>query len=228
LETTEKLFTVFLAKPEAPAQVYTPLLFCWKLCLSILDTLYNLTNPDDGQMTAYYFLYPVSFYCGGQFPPDYLEKIAKPMDYGTVTSNLIEGRYTSFNEFEADCKLVLDNCITYYGGQPDSKMFTDQANRLKTVLQQQLDSLTRYIKSPAGQTAQRQAQMAVATVHLPKPPIPLLMGILDEMKALKYTDKMTKVRLDQTVPKLFLLVSLAHSFSLLPFFLDYRTCHGTF
>jgi hypothetical protein len=194
LETIEKLLTVFLAKPESPTPVYPPLLFCWRLCLSALDTLYNLTNPEDGQMTAYYFLYPVSFYCGGQFPPDYLQKIAKPMDYGTVTSNLIEGRYSTLAEFEADCKLVLENCITYYGGQPDSKVFTDQATRLKAVLQTQLDGLNRYIKSSKGQTQQREAQMAVATVHFPKPPIPLLLGIVEEMKALKYTDKMTKVR----------------------------------
>lgn len=193
LETVEKLLTVFLAKPESPTQVYPPLLFCWKLCLSALDTLYNLTNPEDGQMTAYYFLYPVSFYCGGQFPPDYLEKITKPMDYGTVTSNLIEGRYSTLAEFEADCKLVLENCITYYGGQPDGKLFTDQASRLKAVLQTQLDGLNRYVKSSKGQTQQREAQMAVATVHLPKPPIPLLLSILEEMKSLKYTDKMTKV-----------------------------------
>lgn len=193
LETVEKLLTVFLAKPEAPTQVYPPLLFCWKLCLSAVDTLYNLTNPEDGQMTAYYFLYPVSFYCGGQFPADYLQKIPKPMDYGTVTSNLIEGRYSTLAEFEADCKLVLDNCITYYGGQPDGKIFTDQANRLKAVLQTQLDGLNRYINSSKGQTRQREAQLAIATVHLPKPPIPLLLGILEEMKALKYTDKMTKV-----------------------------------
>ena len=161
--------------------------------MNVLDTLYNLTNPNDGNMTAYYFLYPVSFYCGGQFPPDYKQKIPKPMDYGTVTANLIEGRYSTLAEFELDCKLVLENCITYYGGQPDGKFFTDQAKRLMTVLQQQLDALTRYAKSPSGQAAQRQAQIATPTFA--KPQTSLLMSVVEEMKALQYTDKMTKVRI---------------------------------
>lgn len=194
LETTEKLLTVFLGKTEAPAQAYPPLLFCWKLCINVLDTLYNLTNPDDGNMTCYYFLYPVSFYCGGQFPPDYKQKISKPMDFGTVTSNLIEGRYSSLAEFENDCKLVLENCTTYYGSQPDGKFFTDQANRLMVVLKQQLDALNRYAKSSSGQSAQQQAQNAAVSQSYPNPPIPLLLGVVEEMKALKYTDKMTKVR----------------------------------
>jgi hypothetical protein len=193
LETTETLLAAFLGKPEATSPAYPPLLFCWKLCINVLDTLYNLTNPNDGNMTAYYFLYPVSFYCGGQFPPDYKQKIPKPMDYGTVTSNLIEGRYSTLAEFETDCKLVLDNCMTYYGGQPDGKIFTDQAKRLMSVLQQQLDALSRYVKSSSGLAAQRQAQTAVTT--LAKPQIPFLLGVLEEMKALKYTDKMTKVRI---------------------------------
>ena len=191
LETTETLLAVFLGKPDPASPSYPPLLFCWKLCMNVLDTLYNLTNPNDGNMTAYYFLYPVSFYCGGQFPPDYKQKIPKPMDYGTVTANLIEGRYSTLAEFETDCKLVLENCITYYGGQPDGKFFTDQAKRLMTVLQGQLDALSRYVKSPSGQAAQRQAQTMTPTIA--KPQIQFLVGIVEEMKALQYTDKMTKV-----------------------------------
>jgi cell division septation protein DedD len=194
LLTAEQLMTAFLAKPENPTVVYPPLLFCWKLCLSILDTLYNLTNPEDGQPTALYFLFPVSFYCGGQFPPDYLDKVSQPMDFGTVTAKLIEGQYLSVGEFEADCKLVIENCMAYYGGTADGKVFTDQANRLKVVLQQQMDALNRYMKSPAGAAAQRQAQLAVSSVHFPKPPIPVLLGIMEELKALKYIDKATKVR----------------------------------
>eukprot|EP00934_Nitzschia_sp_Nitz4_P000287 Nitzschia sp. Nitz4//scaffold113_size70149//60961//64974//NITZ4_005963-RA/size70149-augustus-gene-0.97-mRNA-1//-1//CDS//3329533380//287//frame0 len=193
LQKAEKLLTVFLAKPESPTQVYPPLLYCWKQCVNLLDALYNIKNPDDGQMTAYYFLYPVTLYCQGQYPPDYLQQCPKPMDYGTITANLIEGRYSAVSEFEADCKLVLENCQTYYSNQPDGKIFTEQASRLMVVLKEQLESLHRYVKSPAGLAAQRQAQTAVATAHLPKPPIPLLLGILEDLRALKYHDKMTKI-----------------------------------
>jgi hypothetical protein len=194
LSCAEQLLTVFLAKSEHPTVVYPPLLFCWKLCLSVLDTLYNLTNPNDGQPTALYFLHPVSFYCGGQFPPDYLQKVKHPMDFGTITGKLIEGVYHSVQDFESDCKLVLENCMAYYGGQKDGKIFTDQANRLKDVLQQQLDALNRYLKAPAGESLRRQAQLAATTMTLPKPPIPVLLAIIEELRALKYTDKATKVR----------------------------------
>jgi hypothetical protein len=193
LVAAEEFMTVFLAKPEQPTQVYPPMLFCWKLCLSVLDTLYNLTNPEDGQPTALYFLHPVSFYCGGQFPPDYLEKVSKPMDFGNVTAQLIEGQYTSVDQFAADCMLVIDNCNTYYGGREDSKIFTDQANRLKEVLTQQLEALNRYLRSTAGEAQKKVAQTTVVNSALPKPPIPLLQSTLDELRVLKYTDKATKI-----------------------------------
>jgi hypothetical protein len=194
LTTAEQLMTVFLAQPEYPGSMYPPLLFCWKLCLSVLDTLYNLTNPEDGAPTALYFLFSVSFYCGGQFPPDYLEKVKKPMDFGTVTKQLLEGQYSSVEQFETDCRLVLENCTVYYGGTADGKMFTDQAGRLNAVLQQQMTALKKYIKSPPGEALRRSVQNAVNTVTLPKPPIHLLLGILEELRSLKYTDKATKVR----------------------------------
>lgn len=193
LSTAEELMTVFLAQPEHPTNAYTQLLFCWKLCLSVLDTLYNLTNPSDGQPTALYFLFPVSFYCGGQFPADYLEKVNKPMDFGTVTKNLIEGQYSSIEEFEADCRLVLDNCAVYYGSREDGKIFTEQASRLDAVLEQQMTALKKYIKSPTGEGLRRSAQMAVSNLTLPKPPIHLLLGILEELRSLNYTDRATKV-----------------------------------
>jgi hypothetical protein len=194
LTTAEQLCIVFLAKPESPTVVYPPLLYCWKLCSSVLDTLFNLTNPGDGQPTALYFLHPVPTYTGGQWPDDYLGKVSKPMDFGTVTQQLIEGQYTSFDQFEADCRLVVDNCMAYYGGKPDGKVFTDQANRLKDVLQQQLEKTKKYLKSPAGMSLKNQAQVAVSTTTLPKPPIPLLLKIIEELRAVKYTDKATKVR----------------------------------
>ena len=193
LSTGEQLMTVFLAKPEHPTNVYRPLLFCWKLCLSVLDTLYNLTNPSDGQPTALYFLFPVSFYCGGHFPADYLEKVKKPMDFGTVTKNLLEGNYSTIEEFETDCRLVIENCIVYYGGREDGKIFTEQANRLNAVLEQQMTALKKYLKSSTGERLRRSAQMAVSESTLPKPPVHLLLGILEELRGLNYTDRATKI-----------------------------------
>ena len=165
--TSEELLSYFLS--QAP---YSRLLYCWKLCVSVLDTLLNLTNADDGYQTAHYFLHPVSFYCGGSFPPDYLSLVKRPMDFGTVTSNLMEGLYTSVNAFCADCRLVLQNCYTYYNGKEDGHLFVGLANRLEALMTQQLDALVRYDTSPRGARA---AALADSTVPAPpKPPQELL------------------------------------------------------
>jgi hypothetical protein len=97
--------------------------------------------------------------------------------------------------------------MAYYGGQKDGKIFTDQANRLKDVLQQQLDALNRYLKAPAGESLRRQAQLAATTMTLPKPPIPVLLAIIEELRALKYTDKATKVRTPLFLSMSFCVVS---------------------
>jgi hypothetical protein len=83
LQTAEELAQVFFA-----GHSYPRLLPFWRLMVNVLDTLLNLVNPEDGQPTAFYFLHPVSYYCGGQFPPDYLQMIGKDkaIDFGTVTA----------------------------------------------------------------------------------------------------------------------------------------------
>jgi hypothetical protein len=201
LGAVDQLCTFFLAKPEhqqnpmgtTPA-LFPPLLFCWKLCVNVIDTLYNLTNPEDRNPTAYYFMHPVSFFFGGTLPADYLHKAPKPMDFGTVTSQLMEGQYTTLDQFENDCKLVISNCMAYYGEKADSKVFCAQATRLNLVLQQQLDALNRYVKSTTGLSAQKSAKLGISTATLlPKPPIPLLLNILSELRDQKYTDKATKI-----------------------------------
>ena len=94
LQTAEDLMVTFLVRGQKPGgnmngELYPPILYCWELCIKVLNTLFNLTNPDDGQATALYFLHPVSFYFGGQLPPDYLSMVKKPMDFGTITSKYV-------------------------------------------------------------------------------------------------------------------------------------------
>ncbi len=193
LSAAEDLMAFFIAKPELPAVFYPQLIYCWKLCVSVLDTLCNLTNPNDGLPTAYFFLHPVSVYCGGNFPVDYLEKVPRPMDFGTVTSLLIEGHYQTVEAFAADCRLVVGNCMSYYGGRADGREIIEQANRLNAILSQQLDALIRYDQSPTGAAAKSSASSYTATVKLEKPPEALLMSILAEMRLVQYTDKATQV-----------------------------------
>lgn len=194
LQTAEQLFKVMLLPANAVAGAapppFPPLIFCWKLCIDILDTLYNLVNPADAQPTALYFLHPVSFYCGGSFPSDYLEKIPKPMDFGTVTANLLEGRYQTVDSFANDCRLVISNCHEYYKGREDGKIYVEQASRLNEYLSRQLDQLARYVKTSKGASDRLRS---VQPEMLPRPPPALLMSVLEELRALKYTDKATKI-----------------------------------
>ena len=190
LQTAEDLLKVFIGQDQTGKQSYPPLLYCWKLCVNVLDTLYNLVNPDDGQPTALYFLHPVSYYCGGVFPPDYVERIAKPMDFGTITANLLEARYRTVEEFSNDCRLVLNNCKTYYGDKQGGKAYIDYADRLNEVLSLQLDQLARYAQSSRGKADEKKSMLPV---ELPQPSSPLLLSVLEEMRALTYTDKGTKI-----------------------------------
>jgi hypothetical protein len=192
-QTAEQLMMQFLGRSAAAAaagqgQPYPPLLFCWKLCIEILDTLYNLVNPADGQPVALYFLHPVSYYCGGQFPTDYLQKIAKPMDFGTVTAELLEGRYQTVDAFCSDCKLVITNCLKYYEERDDGRLYTEQATRLRECLIRPLDQLVRYAKSIKGIS-----DRAKTIQPLPPPPDGLLMESLQELRASTYSDKATKI-----------------------------------
>ena len=187
LLTAEQLMAHFLRDFVQP-----PLLYCWRLCLGILDALLNVTNPTNGHQTAHFFLHPASYFFGGTFPPDYRAKISKPMDLGTVTSNLVEGVYQSVADFNHDCRLVIANCLEYYSDRADGSEFTRQATHLRELMSQQLDALVRYDQSPNAVQA-RAAAVSYSTVRLAKPPQGLLLSILTELRGVQYTDRLTKL-----------------------------------
>lgn len=43
----------------------------------------------------------------------YYEEIKKPMDFGTMTSKLNEGKYTTMEDFAKDVELIFNNCRTF-------------------------------------------------------------------------------------------------------------------
>lgn len=67
LSIAEDLCKFFIAKNE-PTQVYPSLLYCWADCVKSITELINMTNPDDNHQTAWFFLQPVTYFCGGQYP----------------------------------------------------------------------------------------------------------------------------------------------------------------
>ena len=111
--------------------------------------------------------------------------------------SLIEGQYTEVDEFASDCRLVIENCRSYYGGREEGRLFIEQAEQLGKVLNQQLDAFNRYLKSTPGTDLKAKAATKMSPTGpclFPKPPVSLLMSILEDLRACNYTDKGTKVR----------------------------------
>ena len=44
---------------------------------------------------------------------DYPQVVQRPMDFNTLTNNLTEGRFATYDEFLADLQLIWDNCKLY-------------------------------------------------------------------------------------------------------------------
>lgn len=65
LTLSEDLCRVFIAKVESPKVVYPSILCCWADCIGVIDELVNMTNLEDEHQTAWFFLQPVDYFCGG-------------------------------------------------------------------------------------------------------------------------------------------------------------------
>lgn len=75
----------------------------YKSINNIMETLLNMpTNAD--------FKFPVKDQLQG-----YTEKIARPMDLGTIDQKIKNKEYTNSYDWYKDVCLVYENCITYYG-----------------------------------------------------------------------------------------------------------------
>ncbi|XP_066553726.1 peregrin [Amia ocellicauda] len=69
------------------------------------STLEQLQDRD----TSHFFTEPVPL----AEVPDYLDHIERPMDFQTMWSSLEAHRYLSFQAFEADFGLIVNNCLKY-------------------------------------------------------------------------------------------------------------------
>ncbi len=190
--TTEDLMHLFV-QSHSSKPIYPKLLYCWKSCVEVLDKVLTLKNPEDGYPTAHYFLHPVSFYFGDQLPPDYLERVQTPIDFGTITSRLIEGEYQKVQDFADDCRMVTANCKAFYAGKPEGALFNLQATRLEQFLSPLLDGLERYDSSQQGLNAKK-ASLNPYIEDLAKPPKSFMTSLLQFLRSATYTDRATKVR----------------------------------
>jgi hypothetical protein len=49
--------------------------------------------------------------------PDYLEKVTKPMDLGTIQGKMERKEYNDESEFAADVRQIFENCYTYWNSK---------------------------------------------------------------------------------------------------------------
>ncbi len=191
-ETAEDLAHIFM-QAHTPKPLYPKLLYCWKSCVEVLDKALELKNPEDGYPTAHYFLHPVSFYFGGQLPPEYLDKVRTPIDFGTITSRLLEGTYQTVKDFASDCRMVTANCKAFYAGNQEGTLFILQATRLEQFLSPLIDGLERYDASQQGINAKKAIQNPYVA-DLTKPPKSFMTSLLQFLRNVTYNNRVTKVR----------------------------------
>ena len=121
-------------------------------------------------------------------PIGYLEKVKKPIDFGTITHNLITGLYTSVVQFASDCKQVVDNCGTFYRGNADGAILCEQANRLLTCIMKHLTPILDAEKKNASSIS---TPKPVMTIKRPKKEF--LKEVMRELRATTYTDRAAKI-----------------------------------
>ena len=90
-----------------------------KICLSALEAAFKITsvNPEalpTNTNAVINFIDPVEIQLTGTELSNYRDEIPYPMDFGTITSNVILAKYTNSYQFLADVELVYTNCLTYW------------------------------------------------------------------------------------------------------------------
>mmetsp|Transcript_33301 Transcript_33301/g.80531 ORF Transcript_33301/g.80531 Transcript_33301/m.80531 type:complete len:834 (+) Transcript_33301:265-2766(+) len=191
LTTAEDLCKFFIAKHEAPKTVYPSLLYCWADCIKAIDELINMTNPEDRLQTAWFFLHPVTYFCSGQYPEGYLEKVSKPIDLGSIVQHLTTGHYNSVGAFVADCRRVVENCNAYYAGDEEGVTLCEKANRLHGRMEKSLGQLFIFDQSDKGGKAKVKAASKYMVIKQPEKDF--LRNILQELRAATYTDRSAKI-----------------------------------
>jgi len=84
--------------------------------------------------------------------PDYFVKIRKPMDLGTVRTNVTKRKYKELWQIWADIRLIWENCRSYNG---PSNPYTIKANALSQMFEERLQVLTGITVRKSGRKRKR-------------------------------------------------------------------------
>lgn len=74
--------------------------------------------------------------------PDYLEKIKKPMDLGTIRDKMNEGKYESAEQFVADVRQIFTNCYTYWD---EGTITWESCKRLEKTFEEKYSNMPKWL-----------------------------------------------------------------------------------
>ncbi|KAL7038599.1 hypothetical protein ACKWTF_009621 [Chironomus riparius] len=81
-------------------------------CQRLLNSLRKAKEHSEYAQYFYYPVDPIAYQC-----LNYYDVIKNPMDLSTMNIKMEKGEYKTPEDFEADIRLIIDNCLTYNGSQ---------------------------------------------------------------------------------------------------------------
>ncbi|KAI1381891.1 Bromodomain-containing protein [Hypoxylon crocopeplum] len=82
--------------------------------------------------------------------PDYLDKVKKPMDLGTIKTKMDRKEYDNEQEFLADVRLIFSNCFTYH--QQNSPMWMN-CEKFQKTFEEKFATMPKWISKLEGDEA---------------------------------------------------------------------------
>lgn len=79
--------------------------------------------------------------------PDYLDKIKRPMDLGTMKAKMDRNGYTSDEEFLGDMQQMFNNCYTYW--KPGDPMYI-ACQKLEKTFQEKYSQMNKWLAKMDG------------------------------------------------------------------------------
>ncbi|RYO98366.1 hypothetical protein DL764_007119 [Monosporascus ibericus] len=82
--------------------------------------------------------------------PDYLEKISRPMDLGTIKAKMDRNEYTSDEDFVADVRQIFTNCYSYWGKGSD---MSNACEKFEKSFEEKYSSMAKWLAKMGSEEA---------------------------------------------------------------------------
>jgi len=160
--------------------------------------LFNLRNAKEHSEYALFFYYPVdpiTYQC-----PDYYDVIKNPMDLSTMQEKMNKGQYSTPEEFEADIRLIIDNCLLYNGSEHEIVPFVNKFRDVfETRFQKIMNPKPRYSQIAPTESGISYRKSSRSFIFIPDDEETLVKEIAKTQKYLAKLYEKHKSILDQNV-----------------------------